>query len=150
MNFDLLCLRPQRGSISISLKYIYKQLFWAQTKSNWDWWGDPYCCHRTKCPLLTAFFSLSPRSALVTFLPKGVMVGFWTFEWGFNSPKKIIKNVDRKCLETPEMARKLISHVFSVKDYGKLDIKCLGPFTLLVNLVYLEGFGKCSACFDLI
>ena len=42
-------------------------------------------CHGTKCPLLTVFFSLSP---CVTFLPEGVIVGFWNFVWGLRSQEK--------------------------------------------------------------
>jgi hypothetical protein len=41
------------------------------------------CCGK-KCPLLMAFFSLSPD---VTFLPEGVIVGFRNFAWSFNSQK---------------------------------------------------------------
>ena len=51
--------------------------------------------HRNKCPLLTTFFSLSfflSSSAWVTFLPEGVIVGFWNFAWtkilGFHSKKE--------------------------------------------------------------
>ena len=38
--------------------------------------------HGTKCPLLTAFFFLFLLlSALVTFLPERVVLGFWNFAW---------------------------------------------------------------------
>jgi hypothetical protein len=75
-------------------------------------------CHGTKCPLLTAFFLL--LSACVTFLPEEVIVGFRNFAWGFKSQKKIVGKQklgdqflgffvkDEKCLELPEMSRKLI------------------------------------------
>ena len=45
-------------------------------------------CHGTKCPLLTAFFLF--LSLRVTFLPEGVIVGFWNFEYDFKSQKNKI------------------------------------------------------------
>jgi hypothetical protein len=42
-------------------------------------------CHRTKCPLLTAFFLLS--SLCFTFLPEGLIVGFWSVAWGLSHKK---------------------------------------------------------------
>ena len=50
-------------------------------------------CHGTKCPLLTAFFSLLSSLSLspdVTFLPERVIVGVRNFAWGFNSQKNKI------------------------------------------------------------
>ena len=44
-------------------------------------------CHETKCPLLTAFFSIL-LSEVVTFLPEGVIVGFRNFAWGLSHNKK--------------------------------------------------------------
>ena len=49
-------------------------------------------CHGTKCPLLTFFLLLSffLLSAWVTFLPEGVIVGFWNLACGFKSANKQI------------------------------------------------------------
>jgi hypothetical protein len=63
-------------------------------------------------------------SACVTFLPEEVIVGFRNFAWGFKSQKKIVGKKklgdqflgffvkDEKCLELPEMSRKLIGQFF--------------------------------------
>ena len=70
-------------------------------------------------------------SACVTFLPEEVIVGFRKFAWGFKSQKKMgVKKKlgppcplgnkflgffvkDEKCLELPEMSRKLIGQFFN-------------------------------------
>ena len=46
-------------------------------------WATCVRCHGTKCPLLTGFFFflyLSLSSASVSFLPEGVIIGFWNRE----------------------------------------------------------------------
>ena len=60
------------------------------------YWIGPNVCmryHGTKCPLLTVLFlflSFSLSLRRVTFLPEGVIVGFWNFAWGIKSQKNKI------------------------------------------------------------
>ena len=44
--------------------------------------------HGTKCPLLMFFLLLSLLSAWFTFLPEGILLGFWNFAWDFDSQIK--------------------------------------------------------------
>ena len=63
----------------------------------------------TKTKLLMAFFlflSFS-LSASLTFLPDGVIVGFWNFEWGFKSQKtKILGELNTFQIATVDIFRK--------------------------------------------
>ena len=63
----------------------------------------------TKCPLLTALFSLLSSLRRVTFLPEGVIVGFQNLHGVLtHQTNNIGGEHGEKCLELPEMARKLI------------------------------------------
>ena len=75
------------------------------------------------------FSSFLLLSACVTFLPEEVIVGFRNFAWGFKSQQKIVGKKklgdqflgffvkDEKCLELPEMSRKLIGQFFIFLRY---------------------------------
>jgi hypothetical protein len=73
----------------------------------------PWALLRNKVSTINGvFFSFSQLSTNITFLPEGVIVGFWNFAWGFNSQKKdlgwnkFIFGKNKKYLRLPEMARK--------------------------------------------
>ena len=82
-------------------------------------------CHGTKCPLLTAFLSLSFfHSEVVPFLPEGVIVGFRNFVC-----VRVFFGKNEKRLASPEMARKLIRKCFNflLMGGGAEGLACTDP-----------------------
>ena len=90
-------------------------------------------CHGTKCPQLTAFFSLSSFS-FTYFSTRRSIVGFQNFAWDFNShthkklgwdhPCPLLRDYllfiffkHKNCSEMPEMARKLIRILFCTQIF---------------------------------
>ena len=82
--FNILPTSTKSISISYGAALTNISSFWwcqpPQHLPTWFNWSERL--HRTKCPLLTAFFYFFfLLSAWVTFLPEGVVLWFWNLTW---------------------------------------------------------------------